>query len=93
MAVRKVNKATVAALIQAGADVNACDDVRAVHAALVTALSRHSACPQDGWTPLFYAAFHDRKEPVQLLLSHGARASVKNRVSKQVAGHRIPAHM
>jgi ankyrin repeat protein len=33
-------------------------------------------------TPLFHAASRGSKELVQLLLSHGARASVEDKVSK-----------
>jgi hypothetical protein len=90
LAVKGGYMATVAALIEAGANINARDNVRVnwvVHASKLGCpcpSAPTEACrfagPQNGKTPLFYAG---RKELAQLLLSHGARASVTDNVSRQ----------
>jgi hypothetical protein len=79
--------ATAAALIKAGADVNARDSVSAALCRQVDSLNAcvmsELQCLQVGRTPLFTAAHWGDKDAVQLLLSHGARASAEDEVSSE----------
>jgi hypothetical protein len=87
MAVWKRDQATAAVLIKAGADVNARDRVRAVRLCVhQAALLTPFPCPQCGDTPLRDAVRFKQQELVELLLLHGARASVKSKVTK-LSGH------
>ena len=45
---------------------------------LISAAMQAKALSRRGWTPLHYAAWHNKIQMVKLLLSHGALVDVKD---------------
>ncbi len=77
MAARGEHTENISELARHGADLNACDAVRAP----ARARARNAdVCAQYGSTPLHQAAFYGKRQSVTLLVRLGADMSARDRV-------------